>query len=62
MFRVANCDEITLDNVKVTGYKGNSLIRAWSEGTRVNVNNLDCDVKDGELLTLADEEFVCRAI
>ena len=62
MFRVANCDEITLDNVKVTGYKGNSLIRAWSEGTRVNVNNLDCDVKDGELLVLADEEFVCRAI
>lgn len=62
MFRVGNCDEITLENVKVTGYAGNALIKTWTDGTRVNVKNLDANVKDGELLVKTEEEFVCRPI
>jgi polygalacturonase len=62
MIRVANCDEIKLENVKVTGFEGNSFIRAWSNGIKVTVDGLDCDIKDGELLVMADEEFVCRPI
>ncbi len=62
MFRVAHCDEIKLENVKVNGYQGNSLIRAWSDGIKVTTENFECNVKEGELLVRADEEFVCRPI
>ena len=62
MFRVANCDEIKLENVKVSGFTGNSLIRAWSEGIKVTTDNLDCELGEADLIALADEEFVCKAI
>ena len=62
MFRVANCDEIKLENVKVTGFTGSSLIRAWSEGVKVTTDNLDCDLGDAELIARAEEEFVCGRI
>ena len=62
LFRVANCDEVRLENVKITGYEGASLVRAWSEGVNVNVDGLDCDMSGKELLVLADEEFVAKPI
>lgn len=62
MIRVAHCEEVKLKNVKVNGYAGHSLIRAWSDGVKVTTENLDCPVQDGELLVRADEEFVCRPI
>lgn len=62
MMRVAHCEEIELENVTVNGYRGTSLIRAWSDGTRVTAKNFNCNVKEDELLVRADEEFVCRPI
>lgn len=62
MMRVAHCEEIELENVTVNGYRGSSLIRAWSDGTKVIAKNFNCNVKEDELLVRADEEFVCRAI
>lgn len=62
LIRAAHCDKVVLKNVTVKGYHGNSLIRAWSDGIKVSTDGLDCDVKDGELLVRADEEFVCRPI
>lgn len=62
MFRVAHCSSVNLENVKVTGFAGKSLILAWSDGIKVNTDNLDCDLGDGELLTRTDEKFVCRPI
>ena len=62
LFRVAHCSAINLENVKVSGYAGDSLIRAWSDGVKVNTKNLDCDLGEGKLLVRADEEFVCRSI
>ena len=62
LFRVANCDEVRLENVKITGYEGASLVRAWSEGVNVSVDGLDCDMSGKELLVLADEEFVAKPI
>lgn len=62
MFRVAHCNAINLDNVKVTGFNGRSLVRAWSEGININTNDLDCDLGNAELIVLADEAFECRPI
>ncbi len=62
LLRVAYCDEILLEDVRVLGYEGRSLIRAWSGGVNVTVNGLDCNVKDGELLVRAKESFVCQPI
>ncbi len=62
MIRVAHCDKINLENVKVKNYKGKSLIRSWSDGVEVNTNNLDCDLNDGELIIKTDEEFVCPPV
>ena len=62
MLRVAHCSSINLENVKVTGFAGNSLIRAWSDGIKVNAENLDCDLGEGELFVRTDEKFVCSAI
>ena len=62
MIRIAHCDEIELENVTVSGYCGSSLIRAWSDGTKVTTKNFICNIKEEELLVKADEEFICRAI
>lgn len=62
IFKVAHFDNINLDNVKINNYKGNAFIKTWSAGGNVNVNNLDYDIKDGELVVRATEEFKCNAI
>ena len=62
IFKVAHFDNIYLVNVKINNYKGNAFIKTWSAGGNVNVNNLDCDIKDGELVVRATEEFKCNAI
>lgn len=62
MIRAAYCDEINLENVKVTGYTGKSLIKTWSDGIKVNVKNLDCFLNDGAIVTRATEEFRAQPI
>ncbi len=62
LMRVAYCDEINFDNVKISNYKGKSLIRTWSNNVKVNTKDFDCDLNGGELLVSADEEFVCQKI
>ena len=62
MFRAAHCSAINLENVTVNGFTGSSLIRAWSDGIKVNTDNLVCDLGEGELITRATEEFVCKKI
>ncbi len=61
MFRIAHCNEIILDHVRVRNFKGASLIQTWSDGTELNIQDLDCKL-DGALMTKADEAFVCKAI
>lgn len=62
IFKVAHFENINLENVKISNYKGNALIKTWSDGGSVNVNNLDCDIKSGELIVRATEKFKCNAI
>ena len=62
VFRVAHCHAVNLENVKINGFKGASLVRAWSDGVKVNTENLECDLGDAKLIALADEEFYCKPI
>lgn len=62
MLRMAHCTAVNLENVRVNGFRGSSLIRAWSDGINVNTTNFDCDLSDAQLITLADEEFYCKPI
>lgn len=62
IFKAAYFDNINLENVKISNYKGNALIKTWSDGGSVNTNNLNCDIKNGELIVRATEKFVCNAI
>ena len=61
MFRVAHCG-IELERVKVKGFAGDNLIRAWSDDVSVNADTLECELGEAKLLARADEEFVCTPI
>lgn len=62
LLKVAYCDEICFENIKIKGFQGDALIQAWSDGIVVNQKNLECELDDAKLLVRADEEFVCRPI
>lgn len=62
IFKVANFDEINFDNVKIKNFKGDHLIKTWSDGGAVNLNGFECDLKENGLIKKAEEEFSCRAI
>ena len=62
LFRVAYCDVVRLENVKVTDYTGSSLIRAWSKNVKATVTGLDWDLTGRDLLIYTREDFVCQAI
>ena len=53
---------VRLENVKVTGYEGTSLIRAWSKDVKATVTELDWDLTGRDLLIYTKEKFVCQAI
>ncbi|MBQ2746370.1 MAG: right-handed parallel beta-helix repeat-containing protein [Clostridia bacterium] len=62
VFKVAHFDEINLKNVKITNFVGDTLIKTWSDGGKVNTENFECDLKENGLINKAEEEFKCNAI
>ncbi len=62
LFRAAHCNAINLENVKIDGFKGASLVRAWSDGIKVNTENVDADLQGAAFITRAEEAFVCKPI
>lgn len=57
IFKAAHFDRINFDNVKITNYEGNAFIKCWSDAGEININGLDCNIKDDELLVIATEKF-----
>jgi len=59
LVHVCNYDNITLENLSVPNYKGDCLIRKWSDG-EITLNNVNCggvnEVKD------ADKPFFTNAV
>lgn len=62
VLKVAHFDEINLKNVKITNFVGDTLIKTWSDGGKVNTENFECDLKENGLINKAEEEFKCNAI
>ncbi len=59
---VAHYGKLDLENVNIEGYKGNALIKTWSDGGEIVRNGLNCDVKENEFLVRINEPFVCNKI
>ncbi len=62
MLRLAHCREVNMENVTVHKFKGDALIRTWSDGIEINTENFDCDLGTGALCSRAEEAFVCKPI
>lgn len=60
--RIANFEKIELTNVKINNYKGEAIIRSWTEGGEIFCENLKCDSENTKIKIMATEEFVCNAI
>lgn len=58
---VCNYNKIKLDNVSINNYKGNAIIKKWSEGN-IEINNLKCDVAEDKIEVTATEKFECQPI
>ena len=62
VFKVAHFDEINFKNVKIDNFKGVTLIKTWSDGGKVNTDNLECELKKNGLINRAVEEFKCTGV
>lgn len=56
--KAKNFEKIVLDNVKVSGLGGDTLIKSWGNGGEVVVNQLDSAGFDGDLIHDTDEEVI----
>ncbi len=57
--RAAYCRRIELENVRITGFTGNTLIRKWHHNGEILLQNVEC----ASLAVMdADEPFVTQAI
>ena len=58
LIHAANCTEIELKNVKLDGFKGDTLVRAWSDiPVKADVSGADC-----EAVKAATTEFFAKSI
>ena len=62
MMRVAHFGKIRLENVKISGFEGGTLIKTWTDGGMLETEGLQCDLKGGKLIEKTEEQFVCKAI
>lgn len=60
--RVCNHDKITLKNVNVKNFKGDCLIKTWSDDGKVEFDNFNCDISEDKLIKKAEEVFTCKPI
>ena len=56
--KAKNFESIILDNVRVSGINGNVLIKSWSDGGKIIVNQLDSADFNGKLRVNTDEEVI----
>lgn len=62
VFKVAHLDSINFKNVKIDNFDGETLIKNWSDGGVVNLDNFSCNLKENGLINKAEEKFTCRSI
>lgn len=62
IFKLAYCDELILDNVKIRNFEAESLIRTWTDEMVLTVKELDCGLTEDKLCKKAEEKFTCDII
>lgn len=60
VFKIAEFGEINLINTEISNFKGDVLIKCWSECSQINTENLKCPFK--HLYCVTDEIFSCSPI
>lgn len=58
---VCNYDLIMLKNLELKNYKGNALLKKWSDGNII-IDNLKCDLDKEKFEVAATEEFYAEPI
>ena len=58
---ICNYDLLRLKKFKVHNYKGKAFIKKWSDG-KIEIDDLDCEIKDDECAVTATEEFTATPI
>lgn len=62
LFDVAYCDEVNIEVLSLKGFKGKTLLRAFSDGVRAEMRGLDCNSDGVTLIERADKAFECKPI
>ncbi|MBR5615047.1 MAG: hypothetical protein IKT39_06230 [Clostridia bacterium] len=57
----ANYASIKLQNVKIHNYKGDTLIKTWSDG-QIEIDKLVCDINENQYISAAQDVFTCEPI
>ncbi|MBE7011301.1 MAG: hypothetical protein E7415_01345 [Ruminococcaceae bacterium] len=60
--RVANFEKIELKNVRIYNYKGEALVKSWSEGGEIICENVEYDAENIPVKINAKETFECNVI
>ncbi len=56
-----NYEKIKLENVRLENYRGDTLIKTWSDG-EIDIKEVYCNNLPGQLIKRAEDKFDCKAI
>ncbi len=54
--------KIKLNHVKLENYNSDAVVKCWSEGGIVEVNQLECEAVKYNIIDQTQDPFVCKAI
>lgn len=59
---VANYRRLSLEDLTLSNFKGETLVKAWSDGGAAEFRNVSVSLDEKDYLKKTDEKFVCKAI
>ena len=62
LIKAANFDKIIFENVKIENFKGEALVKSWTECGSIEIGNLDVFRKEYKDRVIATEKFECDII
>ena len=62
LMHVAHVRRITLEDLTLPNFRGDTLIKTWTEGGTIEIQNLNAAVEEKDYVKQATEPFVCKAI
>jgi len=62
LMHVANVRRITIEDLTLPNFRGDTLIKTWTEGGTIEIQGLNATVEEKDYVKQATEPFVCKAI